>query len=285
MKGKTLMPTPTISEAVRAAAEALSSTARQGGSIRASLSTQNGIADVFASFAPYSLAASAVPVKVEGLTYNYTSVKDSPTPAKKVAEKAQKPEGVVLTPGHVDVGKYAVKASLSLEQLLSTNDLERIIGGVLLRQCITALDADISAALAAATATTTTDKGSKAVLAAIANLLATGARPSHIAVNPADWAAILGEQATGSGYINMSSPETGPVGTLFGLTFIPSAAVPAKTAFVYDQAAVVVAEHTESPLLFMSPMSDTNESLVIVDLVAAPVLAVPGAATKVVVAA
>lgn len=274
------MPTPTIREAVAAAAEALATAARAGTSIRASLATQNGLHDVYASYAPYSLSATATSVRVDGPAYSHTVVADSATPAKKLAEKEKKPEGIKLTAATTNLVKYGVKASLTLEQLLYNAELERVVGSVLLRQCVQALDKDIAAALATASATTTTATGSGAVLSGVADLLANGGTPSHIALNPADWAAIVGATANGS-YLNMANVELGPSGLLFGLRMVPSSEVPAKTAYVYDASALVVAEHVDSPLLFLGPMSDTNESLLVVDLVAVPVLANPAAVTKV----
>lgn len=279
------MPTPTIAEAVRAAAEALTETARTGGTIRATLSSQNGLADVFAAYAPFSLASTIGTVAVDGLSYNSATVTETATPAKKVAEKGAKPEAVTLSSASTPLNKYAAKATLTLEQLLSTRELERVVGGVMLRQCVAALDADIATALATASAVTTTEHGSAAVLAAIADLIGKGANPTHIGVNPADWAGIVGATTTGGGYLNMGDAEAGPRGTLFGLQLVPAAKVPAKTAYVYDANALVVAENVHSPLLFLGPETDTNESTVIVDVLAVPVLAAPTAAAKVAVAA
>lgn len=279
------MPTPTISEAVTAAAQALADTARAGGSIRASISSQNGLSDVFASFSPYSLASTLPTVAIEGLNYRHGKVTETGTPAKKVAEKEKKPEAAALTLENTDLVKYAGKCTLSLEQLLEVAELERLIGGVLLRQAVAALDVDIAAALGTATAVTTTDKGSAAVLAAIGSLIGAGGQPDNIALNPADWAAIVGATTTSAGYLNMSDPEAGPRGTLFGLRLVPAAAVPAKTAYVYDSRALVIAENAHSPLLFLGPMSDTNESVLTVDVLAVPVLAAPAGAAKVTIAA
>lgn len=279
------MPTPTIAEAVTAAAQALAETARAGGSIRASITSQNGLADVYAAFSPYSLASTLPTVSIEGLHYRHGKVTETATPAKKVAEKAQKPEAAALTLESSDLNKYAGKVTLSLEQLLEVAELERLIGGVLLRQSIAALDADIAAALGSAAAVTTTEKGSAAVLAAIGSLLGAGGQPDHIAVNPSDWVSMVGATTTSAGYLNMADPEGGPRGSLFGLRLVPAAAVPAKTAYVYDSRALVVAENAHSPLLFLGPMSDTNESILTVDVLAVPVLAAPAGAAKVVVAA
>lgn len=279
------MPVPTIREAVQAAAQALSDTARNGGTLRASIAEQDGRHDVFTTFAPYSLAATLPSVSVEGLTYAHGTITETATPAKKVAEKGAKPEAAALSLNNTPLNKYAGKATLSLEQLLQTAELERLIGGVLLRQAIHALDADIVAALGAAGAVTTTSTGSAAVLAAIGDLIGKGAQPTHIAVNPADWVSIVGATTANAGYLNMADVEAGPRGALFGLRLVPAAAVTAKTAFVYDANALVVAENVNSPLLFMGPMSDTNESLLTVDVLAVPVLAAPAGASKVAVAA
>lgn len=280
-----MMPTPTIAEAVQAAAQALADTARAGGTIRASISSQNGLADVFAAFSPYSLASTIPTVALEGLTYRHGKVTETATPAKKVPEKGAKPEAAQLTLETSDLNKYAGKATLSLEQLLEVAELERLIGGVLLRQAVAALDTDIAAELAKANAVTTAEKGSAAVLAAIGALIGSGSQPDNIALNPADWAAIVGATTTSAGYLNMSDPEAGPRGTLFGLRLVPAAAVPVKTAFVYDSRALVVAENQHSPLLFLGPMSETNESVLTVDVLAVPVLAAPAGAAKVIVAA
>lgn len=261
-----------------AAAEAVSQAVRNGAGLRASMS---GLS--WAQYAPYSIAANgATFTKSESRHYTLLEVlpKD---PASKVAEKGAKPEVAVATQSEIAMAKYAGYSRVSLECLTYTTEAERIITDVVLNQVVQALDADLVAAmLAKNTAITTTAKGSAAILEAQAGLIALGGIPNSIFVNPADYAGLLSQTANGQ-YLNFANAELGSRGLLFGMALVPTAKVPKGTAYLVDSRGVLVAEHSESPMLFVSPVSDgtTNEFNLIVDLFAAVGVASSGAVAKV----
>lgn len=268
---------PVITEA-HAAAEAVVQAVRNGTALRASMS---GIS--WGDVAPYSIAANAATfTKSESRHYTLLDVTAS-APATKVAEKAQKPEVVTATNTEVPMAKYAGWASTTAECLVYVPEAERLIADVLLSQVVQAVDVDIVTALSAKSTTVTVAssvKGSAALLEAQAALIGKGAVPRAILVNPTDYAKLLG-QTTSLGFLNFSSVELGTSGQLFGMALVPTAAVTAGTAYLVDPRGVLVAEHVESPLLFVSAMSTKNEIELVADVFAAVGVASASAVAKV----
>lgn len=267
------------SDVLGATARALSDAAASGQGMRVSC---KGLAYGLSGY--LSLASRLSHVTVDGLNYHGLRVKDSATPVKAVAEASAKPKAADTESTNVALGKFAGYAELSLEVLLSTDEAARVVTDVLYRQALQALDAAIiteagKAGNSTAITSTATSVGGKLIDAA-ATVMAAGGRPGVVAVNPTDYAKIIGA-TDNSGYVNTNDPERGPSGLFMGMALVPTAAAAADTAYVIDPAAIVVAENTESPLLFLSPMSTSNVATVILDLVAAPLVVLPAGVGKV----
>ncbi len=260
-----------------AAVQAVTDAARSGQSMRASA---NGLAYGLAGSA--SIAAQCSTVEIDAKTYHALVVTDSGTPVTTVNEGAAKPNAIVTAGTSVDLVKHAGYASVSLESLTYYDETRRVITDVLWRQAVRSLDSAIVTAMAAAATVVVSADASPSVrvIAALAKAIDDAATPTAVVVNPADWAAIVSENDGGQ-YLNMASGESGPTGTFMGCNLVPASAVPAKTAYVFDSSAVVVAHHKDAPMLFLGAMDTSNKANLIIDLLAAPLVTLPKGVAKV----
>ena len=230
----------------------------------------------------YSLAGQVNHVYVEGRSYSGLVVKDTATKVAVVDEGKPKPKAADTETKSVDIVKHAGYASVSLESLVFYDEAVRVVRDVLFRQALQSLDTALVTALAASSTALTTPgtSVSSKLIDGAAQLIAAGARSSVLALNPADYAALIGANSGGQ-YLNMNDPERGPSGLFLSHKLVPISAVPADTAYLIDPAAVVIAEEENSPYLFVSPMSTANLSEIILDLFAAPLVVLPGGVGKV----
>lgn len=265
-----------IVEQAHQAAVAIIDAVQSGNGLRASM---HGLS--WAEYAPFSVSAYATTTVSESRHFTLLEVSPSGTPATHVAEGVEKPIVAEAHQSEVQLQKYAGRAHVSLECLVYTREAERLLADVVLNQVVQAMDTDLVAAMGAKhTPVTTTAKGSAALLEAQAALLGLGAVPTTVAVNPSDYAKLLSQTANGA-FLNFSSAELGTRGLLFGMALVPSAKVPAGTAYVFDGRGLVVAELAESPMLFVSSMSTKNEVDIIVDVFAALAVVSAGAVAEV----
>lgn len=260
-----------------ATANALTEAARSGQGMRVSC---RGLSYALTGYV--SLAGQVNHVYVAGKHYSGLVVSDTATKVKVVAEGTAKPKAAETTTESVDIVKHAGYAEVSLESLVFYDEALRVVRDVLFRQALQSVDAALVTEMAAhsTTLTTTGTDLSAKIIDGAAQLIAAGARSSVIGINPTDYAALVSANSGGQ-YLNMNDPERGPSGLFMSHRLIPTAAVPAKTVYLIDPTAVVVAEEEDSPYLFLSPMSTDNKSNVILDLFAAPLVVLPGGVGKI----
>jgi hypothetical protein len=230
---------------------------------------------------PTTLAQYVATGQVDGLTANVVVVEPSATPVTKVAEGAPKPNAVKFTPTTVQALKYSGYAEFTLEQYLSTAALASVIANVLGAQCVQALEADTIAALEAAGAAGDPVSGTtlqSAVIAAQAQVLSNGGKPSIVVLGTDGYADLVSLGSTGF----VVDPTSGPIGTWLGSIVHVSPTVAAGTAYVLDSSAVFIAENEASPVGIINPFSQakSNKVELILDVIAAPVVVAPGLVVK-----
>lgn len=260
-----------VNDVLGATAKALTDAARSGQGMRVSA---KGLSYGLTGY--YSLAGRLTHLYTEGQNYAGLVVKDSATPVGKVAEGSPKPKAATTSTESVKLSKHAGYAEVTLESLVFFDEAVRVVRDVLWRQALQSLDAEIVATLATdctpltSAATALSDR----IIDAIAQMLGKGARSSVIALNPVDFAALITANDGGQ-YLNMNDPERGPSGLFMSHQLVPINALAAGTVYVIDPSAVVVAEASDSPFLFVSPMNTENKSPVILDLFASPLVVLP----------
>ncbi len=266
-----------MEDVLGAAVKAVNDAARSGQPMRASA---KGLAYGLAGSSTLAALCSAVEIPTK--TYNALIVTDTGTPVTTVNEGAAKPLAVSTTATSVDLAKHAGYASVSLETLTYYDEVRRVITDVLWRQAVRSLDGTIVTAMTAAATNVVNANASPSVriIAALAKLVDDAANPTAVALNPSDWAAVIGENSGGQ-YLNMTSGEQGPSGTFMGCALLPCSAVTAKTALVFDSSAVVVAHHEDAPMIFLGSMDTNNKANLILDLLAAPLVVLPKGVAKV----
>jgi hypothetical protein len=230
---------------------------------------------------PTTLANYVNTGQVTGMTTDVVIVEPSATPAAKVAEGTEKPLAVKFTPKTVTLSKFAGYAEWTLEAQLSTNALANVVANVIAAQCLQALETDCVAALD--TAGTAGDPVSgatlqAAVIAAQAQVLSNGGRPSIVVLGTDGYADLVSLGSTGF----VVDPTAGPIGTWLGSVVHVSPSVAAGTAYVLDSNAMFIAENELSPIGIISPYNQarSNKVELVVDILAAPVVVAPALVVK-----
>jgi hypothetical protein len=217
------------------------------------------------------------------MTLDVIIVEPSATPASKVSEGSAKPNAVKFTPRNaMPLNKYAGYAEWSLEADLSAESLATVVANVLGAQCVQALEADCIAALETAGAAGDPVSGTTlqaAVIAAQAQILSNGGRPSIVVLGTDGYADLVSLGSTGF----VVDPTSGPIGTWLGSVVHVSPTVAAGTAYVLDSAAMFIAENESSPVGIVNPFSQArsaNRIELVLDVIAAPVVVAPGLVVK-----
>lgn len=152
--------------------------------------------------------------------------------AAVVAEGAAKPEATLTaTPKSAALDTLAHWVQITRQALADASYIRSIVEGKLRRGLLNKAEADMAAAIDAATTQTATDATnlSNAIRIGIGKVEASGYTPNAIVLNPADHAAL--DVAVASTY-----GSTGPDrrNTYWGLTPVSAAAIPAGKAYVGD---------------------------------------------------
>lgn len=228
---------------------------------------------------PMILARQVQAATTDGLAFTAVRIAPTATPAGKVAEDGNKPEGAIITATPESLTKYAGIASFSTEQAIGTDALVPALASVLTVSCLMAYDADCAAALAAAHGPEVTGADwPSAINAGVAAVAGNGGAPQVLALSAEDYAAAV--QSPGVGY---AVDPTQGVPTLWGLRIVISAAIASGTAYVLDPNGVLAVELDGSPMAIVDPYSGlgTNRVRLAVEWFAGFVVASPAVVAEV----
>ena len=150
--------------------------------------------------------------------------------AAVVAEGAAKPEATfTMTPRTAALETIAHWVQITRQALEDAPYIRSLIEGKLRRGLLAKAEADMAAALVAATLPTATGADmSKSIRVGIGKVEAAGYNPNAVVLNPADYATL-----------DIAAAEAGNTGpdrrsTFWGLTAVPASSVTAGTAIVGD---------------------------------------------------
>lgn len=210
----------------------------------------------------------------DGMTYNVTTVSESPTtPAAVVAENAPKPNAAVIQSSTATLKKHAGLAVASLEAFLNAKGLAQAINSVLGNSCLKSFEKDALAALGTAAGTPVTGASwVEAIANAQAAMFSVGGAPTVLVISPADYGGFVADIA---GLLTVSAES--PIGQVLGTPVHASVGATAGAAYLVDGAAVLAVQHSASPVAIADTvsMADTNQSRLVVDLIASTFVADP----------
>lgn len=168
-------------------------------------------------------------VQVSSGVVDWVEISGDPT-AAVVPEGTAKPEAAfTITPRSATLDTIAHWVQITRQALEDASYIRSLIESKLRRGLLNKAEADMAAALVAATLPTATGADLLAsIRVGIGTVQAAGFNPNAVALNPADFAAL--DVAV------MSATVAGPVlqQTFWGLRAVAAAAVPAGTAYVGD---------------------------------------------------
>lgn len=214
------------------------------------------------TIADYASTATA-----DGMSYKYTLVAESGTPAGIVGPGAQKPNAATLTSGTADLAKHAGIAVWQLEQAIEAEGLAGAIASTLHRSVLKSFEADAVATLDAGNGDTVSGADWVAATAnAQASVIAAGGAPSVLVLSAADYGDFVTDVTNVNAF--SQSPDS-PVGALLGTPIHVSSGLATGKAFLFDSTAVMCVQQTDSPLVTVDTVSlaDTNEARLVVDAI------------------
>jgi HK97 family phage major capsid protein len=206
-------------------------------------------------------------------------------PAQVVAEGALKPEAAFTL--DMDTGTlktYAHYKGITRQALANTPMIQSIVEGKLRGGIFAALEADIAAALAAATLTEVDGTGTGGVLGGIRSAIAEAQLAGYpnantVLLNPADWGAL--DMAVFDATQDGPSRQTG----FWGLRPVASAAVPVGTAYVGDLSSGVTVFDEGKAAVYMSDSHADyfirNILVILAEVMALAMVTAPGALVRV----
>jgi HK97 family phage major capsid protein len=182
-------------------------------------------------------------------------------PASVVAEGGAKPEianAVTVAVAHAKVSGFV---DVTTEELAYGSDMVSAVQAIAFQQLVAGENVQVVAALAGGTAVVAGTSAALSILAGIAQVASGGAQADVIAINPADVVAVLGQAASGGGYVinQGGGAETLP-GTLWGVPVVAVAAVPAGSARVWASNALGVSV-AMPPSILVDPYSQAKNNI------------------------
>lgn len=259
-----------LSAEVKDLASVIARELSSGRATRQSVQGSKSVAFGWTGGLPVTLASFVTTVKSESLQIPLTKVAASGTPVAVVGPGAPKPLAVTIGTDVVNLKKFSGYGKATLEQILGSEGLIPAITSVLGSQALLEFEEDAMAVLDAETGTASASGAdwASAIVAGQAAVLGNGGVPGVAVVSALDYPGLI---TAVSGSAGFATDSASPIGSFLGSLLHISPKLAAGKAYVLDASSVVAVEHVDSPSVLVDPfgLSDTNETRVIGDLIAA----------------